>query len=286
MSSTSTVITIIICVLLVAAIGYALVKGIWTVSKKITVPIQIALFVVMLVCVVRLFCTKENAKKLYDGIEQTGISQNVENTMRAALNMKPAENSKPEAKPVQVAPAPAAPAPAATAPAAPAPAAPKPVAAPTVDVTAKPAPKAEAAQGQAIAKTDSQTVEAPAVVNVEVKVTPPPQPVAAPEPAPAKVVDYSHLDKGKKSFSFALPFNAKVTVGFKDNTYRVIAESLGSLDDSEKKEIGNLIVTSLGKYIGKTIRITDKSKVSIKPRYDESDDRTRVFAIVPPDAID
>ena len=281
MSTTSTVITIIICVLLVAAIGYALVKGIWTVSKKITVPIQIALFVVMLVCVVRLFCTKENAKKLYDGIEQTGIGQNVENTMRAALNMKPAENSKPEAKPVQVAPAPAATAPAATASAAP-----KPVAAPTVDVTTKPAPKAEAAQGQAIAKTDSQTVEAPAVVNVEVKVTPPPQPVAAPEPASAKVVDYSHLDKGKKSFSFALPFNAKVTVGFKDNTYRVISESLGSLDDSEKKEIGNLIVTSLGKYIGKTISITDKSKVSIKPQYDESDDRTRVFAIIPPDAID
>ena len=86
MSTTSTVITIIICVLLVAAIGFALVKGIWTVSKKITLPIQIALFIVMLVCVVRLFCTKANAKKLYDGIEQTGISQNVENTMRAALN--------------------------------------------------------------------------------------------------------------------------------------------------------------------------------------------------------
>ena len=77
MSTTSTVITIIICVLLVAAIGIALVKGIWSVSKKITVPIQIALFVVMLVCVVRLFCTKENAQKLYNGIEQTGIGQNV-----------------------------------------------------------------------------------------------------------------------------------------------------------------------------------------------------------------
>jgi len=276
MSTTSTVITIIICVLLVVAIGYALVKGIWTVSKKITVPIQIALFVVMLVCVVRLFCTKENAKKLYEGIEQTGISQNVENTMRAALNLKPAETSKPEAKPVQVAAAPATSTPAVL----------EPVAAPTVATAPNPSPKAEAVQSPAIVKTDSQTVEAPAVVNVEVKVTPPPQPVAEPEPAPVKVVDYSHLDKGKKSFSYALPFNAKVTVGFKDNTYRVIAESLGSLDDSEKKEIGNLIVTSLGKYIGKTISITDKSKVSIKPQYDESDDRTRVFAIVPPDAID
>ena len=276
MSTTSTVITIIICALLVAAIGYALVKGIWFASKKITVPIQIALFVVMLICVVRLFCTKENAKKLYDGIEQTGISQNVENTMRAALNLKPAETSNPEAKPTQVA----------SAPVTPAPAAPEPVAPPAVDVAPNPAPKTETAQGSAIVKADSPAVEAPAVVKAEVKVTPAPQPVAAPEPAPAKVPDYSHLDKGKKSFSYALPFNAKVTVGFKDNTYRVIAESLGSLDDSEKKEIGNLIITSLGKYVGKTIKISDKSKISIETRYDEADDRTRVFAVVPPDAVD
>ena len=66
----------------------------------------------------------------------------------------------------------------------------------------------------------------------------------------------------------------------------MIVESLGSLDDSEKKEVGNLILTSLGKYVGKTIGRTDKSKISIKSRFDEADDRTRVFAIIPPDAID
>lgn len=276
MSTTSTVITIIICVLLVAAIGVALVKGIWSVSKKITLPIQIALFVVMLVCVVRLFCTKENAQKLYDGIEQTGIGQNVESTMRTALNMKPVESSKTESKQVQVA----------AAPIAPEPATPGPNAAPTVDVVPKSAPNTETAQGSAIVKADSQTVEAPAIVNVEVKVTPAPQPVVAPEPAPAKVPDYSHLDKGRKSFSYALPFNASVTVGFKENTYRVIAESLGTLSGSEKKEIGNMILTSLGKYVGRTVKWSDKSKVSIESRYDEADNRTRVFAIVPPDAID
>jgi len=275
MSTTSTAITIIICVLLVVAIGFALVKGIWSVSKKITVPIQIALFVVMLVCVVRLFCTKENAQKLYDGIEQTGIGQNVENTMRTALNMKPVETSAPEAKPVQVAAAPVAPEP-------PRP----PVAAPTADVEPRPAPKTEAAQGSAIVNANSQAVEAPAVVNVEVKVTPAPQPVAAPAPVPEKVPDYSHLNKGKKTFSYALPFNASVTVGFKENTYRVIAESLGTLSGSEKKEIGSLILTSLGKYVGKTLKWSDKSKVSIESRYDEADNRTHVFAIIPPDAID
>ena len=277
-STTSTVITIIICALLVVAIGYALVKGIWSVSKKITLPIQVALFIVMLVCVVRLFCTKENAQKLYKGIEETGISQNVENTMRSALNLKPAETSKPEAKPAQVAAAPAAPEKSSSSP----------VAAPTVDAEPKPAPKTETIQGSAVVKADSQSVEAPAVVNVEVKVTPTPapKPVVAPEPAPAKVPDYSHLNKGKKTFSYALPFNAKVTVGFKDNTYRVIVESLGKLDASEKKEIGNMILTSLGKYAGKTIANPDKSKISIESRYDESNNRTRVFAIVQPDAID
>lgn len=262
MSTTSTVITIIICVLLVAAIGVALVKGIWSVSKKITLPIQIALFVVMLVCVVRLFCTKENAQKLYDGIEQTGIGQNVENTMRTALNLKPAETSKPDEVQGQV------------------------VTAPTADVAPQPATKTEPAQGSTVVKTNAQAVEAPAVVNVEVKVTPAPQPVVAPETVPAKTPDYSHLDKGRKSFSYALPFNASVTVGFKENTYRVIAESLGTLSGSEKKEIGNMILTSLGKYVGRTVKWSDKSKVSIESRYDEADNRTRVFAIVPPDAID
>jgi len=275
MSTTSTVITIIICILLAGAIGFALVKGAWWASGKITVPIQVALFVVMLGCIIRLFCTKENAQKLYKGVEETGIGQNVENTMRAALNLKPVEASKPEAKQAQVADAPATPEPVSS-----------PVAAPAVDAVPNPAPKTEAAQGAAIAKADSKAVEAPAVAKAEVKEAPTPQPVAAPASAPAKVPDYSHLDKGKKSFSYALPFNAKVTVGFKDNTYRVITESLGRLDDSEKKEIGNLIRTSLGQYIGKTIKISDKSKVSIESRYDESDDRTRVFAIVPPDAID
>ena len=276
MSTTSTVITIVICVLLVAAIGFALVKGIWNVSKNITVPIQIALFVVMLACVVRLFCTKENAQKLYKGIEQTGVAQNVENTMRTALNLKSAETSKPEAESTQTA----------AASAAPAPAAPETVSAPAVEAVPSPTPKTGTAQGSTVGKADSRVVEAPAVVNVEVKVTPASQPVAAPKPAPAKVVDYSHLDKGKKSYSYALPFNAKVTVGFKENTYRVIAESLGSLDDSEKKEIGNMILASLCKYVGKTVSWSDKSKVSIESRYDEADDRTRVFAVIPPDAVD
>ena len=274
-STTSTVITFIICVLLVAAIGFALVKGIWSMSKKITVPIQIALFVVMLGCVVRLFCTRENAQKLYKGVEQTGIGRNVENTMRTALNMKPVEASKPEAKPAQVADAPAAPGQVSS-----------PVPAPAVDSVPNPAPKAEAAQDAVIAKADTKAEEAPAAAKAEVKETPAPQPVVAPGPVAAKAPDYGHLDKGKKSFTYALPFNAKVTVGFKNNTYRVIAESLGSLDESEKKEIGNMILTSLGKYVGKTINWADKSKVSIESRYDGSAGRTRVFAIIPPDAID
>lgn len=259
MSTASTVITIIICVLLVAAIGFAVVKGIWSVSKAITVPIQIALFIVMLVCVVRLFCTKENAQKLYSGIEQSGVGQNVENTMRAALKMKPAGTSLPGSTP----------APAADVPAVSLPTSPNVVAA-TGDLDQASRPDVEAVQASAIVGNAAPTTN----------------PVEDPEPALPKVPDYSHLDKGKKSFTYALPFNAKVTVGFKDNTYRVIAESLGSLSSSEKKDVGSMILTSLGKYVGKTIKCSDKSKISIETRYDEADDRTRVFAIIPPDAID
>ena len=231
----------------------------------------------MLLCVVRLFCTKENAKKLYEGIERTGISQNVESTMQSALSLNPDETSEPEAQPAPAAAAPAAAEPVVAESVSP------PVAAPTVDVASNPAPSAEKVPGPTIVQADSQTVEAPAA---EVTATPAPQPVVAPEPVPAKVPDYSHLDKGKKSFAYASPFNAKVTVGFKDNTYRVLAERLGRLDPSENKEIGKLILTSLGQYVGKTIKISDKSKISIEPRYDETDGCTRVFAIIPPDAID
>lgn len=260
-STTSTVITIIICVLLVAAMGYALVKGIWTASKKITVPIQIALFVMMLLCVVRLFFTKENAKKLYDGVEQTGIAKNVENTMRAALNMKSAEVSDSGVKPAQVA---SVPEPVAT-----------PVVAPTPSPVAELAPKAVAVPAPAVVEPAPQPASPPAAAVAAVA-------VSKPEP----VHDYSHLDKGKKSYYFALPFNAKVTVGFKDNTYRVIAESLGKLGSSEKKEIGKLIFTALGKYIGNEVKVTDKSKISIESRYDEFGGYSRVFAIIPPNAID
>lgn len=248
MSTTSAIITIIICVLLVAAIGYALVKGIWAVSKKITIPIQIALFVVMLLCVVRLFCTKENAQKLYDGIEQTGIALNVEKTMRSALNMKPVIVANSKVKDAQV----------------------ETVSEQVAALVSTPDPVV----------TSTPRVEPASAPVAEVAT------VAVLEPEQAKVPDYSNLDKGKRSFAFALPFNAKVTVGFKDNTYRVIAESLGALGTSEKKEIGKLIFTSLGKYIGKEVKATDKSKISIELRYDESDGCSRVFAIIPPDAID
>jgi hypothetical protein len=247
MSTTSSVITIAICVVLIIALGFALVKGLWSAAKKITLPIQIVLFLVMLTCVVRLFCTKENAQKLYKGIEQSGISQNVENTMRAALKMKPAEAVESEAS------------------------------TPAAREDTRP-PKGEGLAGGRLSSAAEKEPE----VNTAVEQLPPTPKAETLQ----NTLDYSHLDKGKKTFSYALPFNAKVTVGFKDDTYRVIVESLGSLDASEKKEVGKLIMTSLGKYVGKTTDRTDKSKITIDSRYDESDDRTRVFAIIPPDAIE
>ena len=39
MSTTSSVITIAICAVLIIALGIALVKGLWSAAKKITLPI-------------------------------------------------------------------------------------------------------------------------------------------------------------------------------------------------------------------------------------------------------
>lgn len=231
-------ITLVICVVLVSAITYALVKGLWVASKKITVPVQIVLFVVMLICVGRILFTRENATKLYDGIEQSGISQNMEKTVRTALNMKPGEKVVLDEASASV------PAPVSTAPA------PAPVPDPAAAVPAS----------------------APAAAPVA---------KAAPEVKP----DYSRFDKGKKSFSYALPFGAQVKVGFRDGTYRIISESLGTLDDSEKKEIGKMVMNALSEYSGAKVTSLDKSQVTFDVQYDESTNRTRVFVTVPPSAI-
>lgn len=231
-------ITLVICVVLVSAITYALVKGLWVASKKITVPVQIVLFVVMLICVGRILFTRENATKLYDGIEQSGISQNMEKTVRTALNMKPGEKVVLDEASASV------PAPVSTAPA------PAPVPDPAAAVPAS----------------------APAAAPVA---------KAAPEVKP----DYSRFDKGKKSFSYALPFGAQVKVGFRDGTYRIISESLGTLDDSEKKEIGKMVMNALSEYSGAKVTSLDKSQVTFDVQYDESTNRTHVFVKVPPSAI-
>lgn len=252
MTTTSTVITLAICAVLVVSIAIALVKGLWVASKKIVVPVQIVLFVVMLVCIGRMLFTKENAKKLYDGIEQSGVSQNMENTVRSALNMKQAE--KPMATTVAE-PAPSVP----PAPVAAAPAAPAPIA---VAPTSAPAP---------VASVPAQVVAA--------------TPVPVSEPASEIKPDYSRFDKGKKSFSYALPFGAQVKVGFRDGTYRLIAESLGELSASEKKEIGKMVMNALSEYSGEKVTSLDKSQVTFNVKYDAAVNQTRVFVTVPPSAI-
>lgn len=250
----STVITIAICAVLVATITFALVKGVWAASKKITVPIQIVLFVVVLACVGRMLFTKENAKKLYDGIDRSGVSQNMENTVRSALNMKSVAKSEPVS-----------------------------VAAPTADGRVEPAPASAAKlpPSESVAKVSVPESPVSETVNAAA-------PAAVPEPKPVAEVtpDYSRFDKGKKTFSYALPFGAQLTVGFRDGTYRIIAESLGTLDSSEKKEIGKMVMNALSEYSGEKVAGLDKSKVSIEVKYDDEANRTRVFVTVPPSAIE
>ena len=233
----STMITLAICAILVAAITWALIKGVWAASKKITLPIQIALFVVILVCIGRMLFTKENAKKLYDGIEQSGVSQNMENTVRSALKMRPSAPSASEM------------------------------------------PSAMASETTS-AKTPSAESPVPAPVVAAAA------PISADKTAPEVKPDYSRLDKGKKSFSYALPFGAQVKVGFRDGTYRIITESIGTLSASEKKEIGKMVMNALSEYSGEKVSGFDKSQVKIDAQYDDSANRTRVFVTVPPAAIE
>lgn len=235
----STIITLAICAILVVAIIWALIKGVWAASKKITIPIQIVLFVVILVCIGRMLFTKENARKLYEGIEQSGVSQNMENTVRSALKMKPGEISGPKA--------------------------------PSAPTATSGTLVAETPLAEASASTPAVAAAAPAPDS---------------EPVPEVKQDYSRLDKGRKSFSYALPFGAQVKVGFRDGTYRIIAESIGTLGASEKKEIGKMVMNALSEYSGEKVSGLDKSQVEIDVQYDDSANRTRVFVTVYPSAIE
>lgn len=109
--------------------------------------------------------------------------------------------------------------------------------------------------------------------------------VAQDVPAPV-AIDYSKYDKGKKTYKYALPFNATVNMGFKRGGYRFIVESMGQLSAGEKKEVGQLMLQSLAKYRGESSSRVDKSKVSIEVKYDAEDNRTQVFIVVPLDAVE
>ena len=109
----------------------------------------------------------------------------------------------------------------------------------------------------------------------------------APAAASAPVaVDYRKYDKGKKTYKYALPFNATVNMSFRRGGYRFIVESVGQLSAGEKKEIGQLMLQSLAKYRGEPSSAVDKSKVSIEVKYDTEDNRTQVFIVVPLDAVE
>lgn len=246
----STIITLSICAILVVAIAWALIKGVWAASKKITIPIQITLFVVILVCIGRMLFTKENAKKLYEGIERSGVSQNMENTVRSALKMNPVTAST--SAPLTTAPV-------------------------KTPATVQGASVAVSSTPVSDAPVSAAPTSAPTVVSL----------VSAPGPEPVHTVnpDYSRLDKGKKSFSYALPFGVQLKVGFRDGTYRIIAESIGKLDASEKKEIGKMLTNALSEYSGEKVMDIDKNQVEIDVQYDDSAKRTRVFVTVPPSAI-
>lgn len=142
-----------------------------------------------------------------------------------------------------------------------------------VEVAGKPAETP--VQPTQVAVTQPSVSPAPETVTVTAPVAPAPVPV-----------DYSKYDKGRKSFRYALPFDATVNMSFKQGGYRFVVESLGQLSASDKKEIGQLMLQSLAKYRGESSTTVDKAKVTIDVKYDADNDRTQTFIIVPLEAVE
>ena len=138
-----------------------------------------------------------------------------------------------------------------------------------------------------IAVEESKSVEkAPAAVAQQLSSEEAPAVAPAPAASAPVAVDYRKYDKGKKTYKYALPFNATVNMSFRRGGYRFIVESVGQLSAGEKKEIGQLMLQSLAKYRGEPSSAVDKSKVSIEVKYDTEDNRTQVFIVVQLDAVE
>lgn len=58
----------------------------WKLSKYLVIPIQIALFILLIIVVVKVFATRENADKLKGEIEQSGIAKLESSMVSASSN--------------------------------------------------------------------------------------------------------------------------------------------------------------------------------------------------------
>ena len=253
----SAVITWMIVVILAACVAV----GFYIAVKKASRAIAIFFSVILLAILVRTFFTRENLNKLHENVEKTGIGDTVERAITGTDATKSSGDKKDADAAASVTTEAARPADAASS---------------AVPVAAKEVKPAEVVPSPVPAATETAK---PAEVAA---------PVTAAEtakPVEAVAVDHSKYDKGRKTFTYALPFNVKVDMSFRDGAYRFIAESLGELSASEKKEIGRLIVKSLSAYRGEEASV-DKTKVSVDVKYDADSNRTKVFMVVPLDALE
>ena len=58
----------------------------WKLSKWLVIPIQIILFALLIVVVVKVFATKENADRLHDELEKSGIAEVEKQAVSGAVN--------------------------------------------------------------------------------------------------------------------------------------------------------------------------------------------------------
>ena len=234
--------------MIVALLVVCMFIGMKVAAQKAAGVIAIFLPLILIVFLVRMFFTRENLNKLHEGVEKSGIGDTVERTIIGSSGKKSDDGQGKET----------------------------------------PAEKSAPVE-TAVSAAKSAPVETAAPANVAQEAVPPVAATVKAEPqvkAEPVAIDYSKYDKGRKTYTYALPFNIKVAMSFRDGAYRFIAESLGKISASEKKEIGKVIIKSLSAYRGEAVPSVDKSKVSIDVKYDAESNRSKVFMVVPLDAVE
>ena len=77
--------TWIITFLIIISLVFSLCHSMWHLSKRLVIPMQICLFILLLLLLVKTFATKDNLKRVHEEVEKSGIPKFEEKAIKDSI---------------------------------------------------------------------------------------------------------------------------------------------------------------------------------------------------------